>query len=252
MRLSLDHSVLLISWNVDVRFSQNGFWRNFWSRLGGHSWSEIGSVYFPAWKTDRTWCFACSMLGWEHGINYHETSCSYDCDPVWSTTDRDWGRIIPVVVSSGGDDPATGRQGHIRNTFSLVDHHFVVVLPGRGVLHLHHGVTGQHAHCLLKLTRITRTPPRLTGQTQLTLWVMVVCLLDTCYVVLCCVVRLVLIVVLPQCAVWLCWPTNTDWATLACTLHTCSHQHWPGLARFSNIIYLLINKVSQILYFLLE
>ena len=35
-------------------------------------------------------------------------------------------------------------KGHIWDTFSLVDDNFVVVLPGGGVLHLHHGVTCQH------------------------------------------------------------------------------------------------------------
>ena len=35
-------------------------------------------------------------------------------------------------------------KGHIWDTFSLVDDNFVVVLPGGGVLHLHHGVACQH------------------------------------------------------------------------------------------------------------
>ena len=55
--------------------------------------------------------------------------------------------LVPVVISSGDQPPSgwQGGQGHIGNTFSLVDDNFVVVLPGGRVLHLHHGVAGQHA-----------------------------------------------------------------------------------------------------------
>ena len=84
------------------------------------------------------------MLGWQTELIIIKQIVS---DPVWWRTEVGLS-IIPVVVSSGRDQPPTGgqgRQGHIGNTFSLVDDHFVVVLPGGGVLHLHHGVGGQHA-----------------------------------------------------------------------------------------------------------
>ena len=58
--------------------------------------------------------------------------------------------VLPVVVSCSADQKlrlivCSGGKSHIWDTFSLVNHHLVVVLPGGGVLHLHHRVTGQHS-----------------------------------------------------------------------------------------------------------
>ena len=57
--------------------------------------------------------------------------------------------VLPVVVSCRADQKlmlivCSGGKSHIWDTFSLVNNHLVVVLPGGGVLHLHHRVTGQH------------------------------------------------------------------------------------------------------------
>ena len=85
------------------------------------------------------------------------------CIGVWLHTTNpptdhvDIGLTIPVVLSSWRDRPPIGRRGHIRNTFSLVDDNFVVVLPGGCILHLYHGVTWQHARSteLLEINIIT-------------------------------------------------------------------------------------------------